>query len=134
VVSCHVDPAPIEARLRAIANAVIALRELQQLTHDELVHDHRNFSTTLHDFQAAIQAALDIGAALLAQLPGKAPTDYRSVFTRLGEVGVLPKDFAAELEGMWRAFVTSSFTCISKSTPARSIALCTTTLRISNAS
>jgi uncharacterized protein YutE (UPF0331/DUF86 family) len=88
--------------LSVIAESVSALRELQGLTYDEFVGDHRLVSSVERDFQVAIQAALDIGALLLAEALVKAPTGYGEIFPRLAEIGVLPPDFARKLVGMAR--------------------------------
>ena len=47
------------ARLSAVAERVNALQELQRLTYDEFVADRFIYTATEHDFQIAIQAALD---------------------------------------------------------------------------
>lgn len=55
-----------------------------------------------HQFQVAIQAAIDIGQQILADLNTPPPTDYADIFAQLGETGVLPADFAHQLISMVR--------------------------------
>ena len=50
--------------------------------------------------QVAIQAALDIGAHLLAELSVDVPKAYKDIFLKLAEVGILPLDFVPRLVGM----------------------------------
>lgn len=55
-----------------------------------------------HQFQVAIQAAIDIGQQILADLNLPPPKDYADIFAQLGETGVLPADFAQRLIPMVR--------------------------------
>ena len=94
------DTTPIVARLNAIADAVKALKELQPLTYDEFAREHVLHGSAERDFQVAIQAALDIGAYLLADAGVQVPSEYQQVFRVLGQVGILPPAFAEKLVGM----------------------------------
>ena len=94
------DTTPIVARLSIIANCVNALKELQSLTYDEFARDHVLHAAAERDLQVAIQAALDIGATLLAELSVKVPEDYKSIFAEMGEVRILPTDLAGKLVKM----------------------------------
>jgi len=94
------DTTPIVARLSVIANSVNALRALQPLTYDEFAREHILIGSAERDFQVAIQAALDAGAYLLAQLSVSVPAEYKDIFLRLGEMGVLPNELATKLVGM----------------------------------
>jgi uncharacterized protein YutE (UPF0331/DUF86 family) len=94
------DITPIVARLSVIADSVNALKALQSLTYEEFAHDHILHSSAERDFQIAIQAILDIGAMLLAELSAKVPEDYTGICLGLAEVGILPADFAQKLVGM----------------------------------
>lgn len=55
------DTTPIVGRLSVIANAVKALRSLQNLTFDEFAADNITHTSTERHLQVAIQAAIDIG-------------------------------------------------------------------------
>ena len=63
--------------MSVIANSVNALKELQRLTYDEFAREHILVGSAERDFQVAIQAALDIGAHLLAELSVDVPKDYK---------------------------------------------------------
>jgi len=65
-----------------------------------LARDHIARAATERNFQVAIQAALDIGTILLAALSVDVPGEYKEIFPRLAEVGVLPAGFAEKLVGM----------------------------------
>jgi uncharacterized protein YutE (UPF0331/DUF86 family) len=94
------DTIPIVARLSVIANSVNALKALQPLTYDEFAREHILVGSAERDFQVSIQAALDIGAHLLAELSVDVPKDYKDIFLKLAEVGILPLDFVPRLVGM----------------------------------
>ena len=86
--------------MSVIANCVSALKELRRLTFDEFACEHVLVGSAERDFQVAIQAALDIGASLLAELSVQVPTDYKDIFPKLAEIGILPHDFASKIVGM----------------------------------
>ena len=94
------DTTPIGARLSQIRHSLRLLREIQKYSQAEFVQNPYLFNTAEHQFQIAIQAALDIGGHILAELGVDVPADYADVFIQLGEVGVLPKAFAARLVNM----------------------------------
>lgn len=71
------DTTPIVARLSVIANSVSVLRELKQLTAEEFSQDHLLRAAAEREFQVAIQAALDIGSMLLADVSVKVPENYK---------------------------------------------------------
>ncbi len=48
----------------------------------------------------AIQSALDIGAILLSEVGTDIPTEYRDIFPKLTEIGVLPESLATRLVAM----------------------------------
>lgn len=77
-----------------------ALRELCPPTYDEFVRDHVLVSATERNFQLAIQAALDVGSIILADQWVMVPDEYKDIFPKLAEIGVLPPDFAQKLVGM----------------------------------
>ena len=77
-----------------------ALKELQSLTYEEFAADHVLHASAERDFQVVIQATLDVGSMLLAELSVKMPEDYKSIFPSMAEVGILPTDFAERLVTM----------------------------------
>ena len=86
--------------MSVIANCVNALKELQPLTYDEFAREHVLVGSAERDFQVAIQAALDIGAYLLVEMSAQMPADYKDIFPKMAEVGILPPDVAPRLVGM----------------------------------
>ncbi len=94
------DTTPILTRLNAIAESVSALGELQSLSYDEFVSDRRLISSAERDFQVAIQAAIDVAGILLANLSVGIAIGYADAFRKLGDLGLVPRDFAERLASM----------------------------------
>lgn len=86
--------------MNVIADSVRALQELQRLTYTEFAKEHILHGSAERDFQVAIQAALDIGAYLLAEAGVPSPAEYHLVFREMGRVEILPQAFAEKLVGM----------------------------------
>lgn len=106
------DITPIAARLRVIANSVNALRELGEAPLETFASTFFLHAAAERDFQVAIQSALDIGAILLSEASTDIPTEYRDIFPKLAEIGVLPEALAQSVWWRWQ----SSVTCWSIST------------------
>lgn len=70
------------------------------MTLDEFLADEIVCSSAEHNFQVAIQAALDIGNIILSAQGADIPKEYRDIFPKLADAGVLPQDFAANLVNM----------------------------------
>jgi len=88
------------ARLRVIANSVNALRELGEAPLEEFAATFFLHAAAERGFQVAIQSALDIGAILLSEAGTDIPTEYRDIFPKLAEIGVLSQPLAARLVAM----------------------------------
>lgn len=76
------------------------LKQLQTLTCDEFVSDHIVHSAAERQFQVAIQSALDIASMILADLSIEIPGEYREIFPKLADVGVISNDFAEKFTNM----------------------------------
>ncbi|MCW5853567.1 MAG: DUF86 domain-containing protein [Anaerolineae bacterium] len=77
-----------------------ALRQYRKLTYEQFSRDRTISRAAERYFQLAIQAALDIGAVILSEEGVKVPEEYRDIFPRLADIGVLPPEFASKLVGM----------------------------------
>ena len=97
-----VDTTPIEARLQQIRSSLSLLREIQAVEYEDFVLSAAATNIAEPQFQIAIQASLDIGQKIIANLNAPLPQDYADVFAMLGKIGVLPQDFARRLVPMAR--------------------------------
>jgi uncharacterized protein YutE (UPF0331/DUF86 family) len=88
--------------LRQLRRSLQALRELQKLSYEEFVESFLYTSTAERQLQLAIQACIDVGEHVLAELMTEPPEDYASVFLGLAAVEILPAEFAGKLAEMAR--------------------------------
>jgi len=82
-------------RLEALNLYVAELRQFQALSLAEFKDDVRNHRAVERDLQLAIQACIDVANHILAADFEQRPDTYQDVVRLLGEVGVLPDEFAA---------------------------------------
>ena len=83
-----------------IADCVNALERRQTLTYAEFLQDDDAYRAIERYFQLAIQAAIDVAGILLANLSVKVANGYAEMFRKLGDVGIVPPDFAERLADM----------------------------------
>ncbi|ACA58921.1 protein of unknown function DUF86 [Candidatus Desulforudis audaxviator MP104C] len=89
----------IRGKLTELETYVRELENLQAYTLDELRTNLPRLWSVIHGLQLSIQILLDVGNHLLADLGVKA-RDYTEIIDKLGEMGVLPAEFAEEIRGM----------------------------------
>jgi len=93
------DPAVIGRHLVAIDEAVQRLRAHQATTQADLAADGDRRWAVERGLQLCAQNALDI-ATHLAAGSGHDVSDYASAIDRLGDLGILPREFAARFRGI----------------------------------
>ena len=94
------DITPIAARLSIIAKNMQLLKEASNISRDEFLQDNVLQNAIEHEFQVTIQAALDIGSLILADRSASIPEEYRDIFPKLAEMGVISQELAIKLVGM----------------------------------
>lgn len=94
------DTTPIVARLNVITNCVNALIEFRNLSRRSFMESYITVTSAERNFQVAIQAALDIGGILLSEAGTDVPKEYRDIFPKVAEIGVLPGKLAQKMVGM----------------------------------
>jgi uncharacterized protein YutE (UPF0331/DUF86 family) len=88
------------ARLEALNQYVSELERFRPLSRVEFLNDLRNYRTVERDFQMAAQAVINIASHILSADFPQRPHDYREALEVLGEVGVLPREFADRFAGV----------------------------------
>ena len=87
-------------KLEELDSYLAELERLRQHTFDELGTSlHLRWSIE-HGLQLSIQIVLDVGNLILAALGEHDIEDYAEVIEKLGEHGIIPKDFSARIRGM----------------------------------
>ena len=95
-----IKPDVIVGLLGALKEQVANLRQLQKLTLKELTDDFVRWNATLHLLQVSVEHVTDISAHLLAGLDKSVPDNHRLIIRKMGEVGLLPYDFAERIAPM----------------------------------
>jgi uncharacterized protein YutE (UPF0331/DUF86 family) len=89
----------VRRHLVALDEVLQVLRRHQGVTVEELTGDRERLWIVEHGLQLAAQNLLDV-ATHLAASAGRETPDYATAVDRLGELGVLPPDFAGSLRGI----------------------------------
>jgi uncharacterized protein YutE (UPF0331/DUF86 family) len=87
-------------RLKALAETISRLKQLQQLSIDELKKDFRNYWSVERGFQIAAEALFDIGNHILAGHFHAAPKDYEEIIQLLGDREVIAPELKDQLKGL----------------------------------
>jgi uncharacterized protein YutE (UPF0331/DUF86 family) len=90
----------VRKRLAELKKNISILRDLQALSYADLVSNTEKLWALEHGLQISIQIVLDVGNQLLADKSENNIEDYAGVITRLGEVGIVPKDFSDKIRHM----------------------------------
>lgn len=87
----------IKVKIELIQRDLERLQDLRDYTIDEIVKDFYKWSALKMVLVEIIGRAIDINSHIVIEqgsLKEKAPFTYRETFLRIGEIGVMPKDFA----------------------------------------
>jgi len=76
------------------------LEELRDLSYEEFSKNPKTYKLAERCFQLAIECIIDICHYLIAQNAWPRPADNAEAVLRLGEQGVIPKDFATKIFSM----------------------------------
>jgi uncharacterized protein YutE (UPF0331/DUF86 family) len=90
----------LSAILQTLAEYVDELKTYRGLPREHVVGDRQTQSAVRYALQTAIQCLLDAGLHVLVDDGLARPRDSREVLQQLGATGVLPAEFAAQIEGM----------------------------------
>lgn len=95
-----IDPDLIKTKLELIQRDLERLFELKDFSIDEIAADFYKWSTLKLLLVEIIGRAIDINAHIIAEtddLRNPAPSSSHLTFVRLGDMGVLPADFADKI-------------------------------------
>lgn len=83
----------IEPRLDGIQKELLLLRDLGDLTLKEFL-EPINFDRAQLHLRFALEGVFHISSHLLSRIPGGRYTEYKELARKLGEVGIVSKEFA----------------------------------------
>jgi uncharacterized protein YutE (UPF0331/DUF86 family) len=95
-----VEPETIRSLLDTIEERLRRLQDLTAVTLEAYARDTAVQDRVERNFEVGIQACIDLGLHILADLPRPIPESNRAVFGVLAEEGILDRPLAAELEKM----------------------------------
>ena len=90
----------LERHIADMESAVQTLYKLKRYSIEEIESDREILWAIERGLQVAIQNLVDIGSHILSAEAVNDYEDYTEILDRLGDRGVLPKDFAASIRGM----------------------------------
>jgi uncharacterized protein YutE (UPF0331/DUF86 family) len=89
--------AGIERRLNELSERLARLRPLREKTQAEFDEDAYLRDIVERNLQVAAQCCIDISHRIISLENALRPTDYYGAILRMGQLGVLPTDFARQL-------------------------------------
>jgi uncharacterized protein YutE (UPF0331/DUF86 family) len=95
-----VDKETVLDILQTLAEYIDELESYQKLPKQTVVGDRKTQSAVRYALQTAIQCVLDAGLHVLVDAGLGRPKDSREVLEQLGAGGVVPAEFAKQIEGM----------------------------------
>jgi len=97
-----IDRDKLSSQLTLLDKYSSRLQGKKNMSQDRFLADPDLQAVVERNFQLAIECCLNIGTHLIAGIPLDPAEDYGSVFVRLAEAGILPKDFGEKLTEMAR--------------------------------
>jgi len=91
----------IQSKIDVVSENLEKLDTLRAMAYAEFVSDFRNTDSALHRLQTSIQALLDIGGYIIANLGLKMPNTNAAIIRILSDAGHIP-------EGKVEAFIDMS--------------------------
>lgn len=95
-----IDKKTIQEKLFKLQEAVKVLSELQSESQEDFLKDAKLQGAAMFNLIIGIELIVDIGNHILTESFQKPAKTYRDVIVYLGEVGVIPLEFAEENKAM----------------------------------
>lgn len=82
----------IQTKIDVILDNLEKLHTLREKPYEDFIADFRNIDSALYKLQTSIQALLDIGSYIIANLGLKMPNTNAEIITILSDAGYIPKE------------------------------------------
>lgn len=82
----------IQSKIEVILDNLEKLHILKEKSYEDFIADFRNIDSALYKLQTSIQALLDIGSYVIANLGLKMPNTNAEIITILSDAGYIPKE------------------------------------------
>ena len=90
----------VQDRLGRLAQYVERLRRYQALRYEQFSENPETELAVERILQLATQIVIDIATHIVATASNKRPQDYQEAIALLGEIGVVPAEFADSIKSM----------------------------------
>lgn len=84
----------IMPRIDGMQKDIKKLRELVSRGVDQFLEEGETFALAQHHLRLALEGVFHIGAHILSRLEGGRAREYAEIATRLGELEIVPREFA----------------------------------------
>ena len=95
-----VDQNIIQARIEKIRESIARLRKFGTMSEDQFCEDDDSTKLAERHLEIAIQAAIDIGHHVIADMDLGLPQDYKDVFRILAKHNIISSHLGKKLESM----------------------------------
>lgn len=95
-----IDKIVVEKKLQELDRYLKELEAAEKISWDELNASLAKQWQICHGLQLSIQILIDIGNHILAGLKVNQVEDYADIIERLGEINIIPLEFAKSIRGM----------------------------------
>lgn len=92
-----IEPAIIESKLGAMREYYDSLERILTYSTKEILEDELKLHSIERLFQLLVDTALDINTHIIMTSDSPPPEDYQSTFPKLGELKILPMEFALQI-------------------------------------
>lgn len=82
----------IQTKIDVIVENLEKLGSFKAMTYEDFISDFRNIDSVLHRLQTSIQAILDIGSYIIANLGLKMPNTNAEIIKILSDAGYIPEE------------------------------------------
>lgn len=82
----------IQIKIDVIVENLEKLSSLKAKTYEDFISDYRNIDSALYRLQTSIQALLDIGSYVIANLGLKMPNTNAEIIKILSDAGYIPEE------------------------------------------
>ena len=96
------DPHKIESLFRDLDSYLESLRELAQLSQEDLVQDPISLGAAKYYLQISVECCINVANHVISRKRFRAPATYAESFTILAENGVIEPEFRATAHRMVR--------------------------------
>lgn len=90
------NPESVQEKLAKLQEIIAKLEQDHDKSYEEFLGDSHMSDATMHNLTIGIGIVVDIGNHILSEVYKKKADSYSDVVGKLGQVGVLPEQFALE--------------------------------------